>query len=85
MSGRPWLVLLRHPRSSLLRHRFLLFAVSILEALASAWVTHVHGGFGIMLDDLLAAVYAIVVLSFLMAIVGHSVFEAETLTLAQAV
>jgi phosphatidylglycerophosphatase A len=31
---------------------------------------HVHGGFGIMLDDLLAAVYATLVLSVLLAIGG---------------
>jgi len=31
---------------------------------------HVHGGFGIMLDDLMAAVYAAVVLSILLAIGG---------------
>jgi len=31
---------------------------------------HVHGGFGIMLDDLLAAVYALLVLSILLALGG---------------
>jgi phosphatidylglycerophosphatase A len=33
---------------------------------------HVKGGLGIMLDDLLAAVYAVLVLSILLAIGGVS-------------
>ncbi len=68
-----WLVLLPAPLDLLsYAIAFLLFrGFDIWKPWPVHWADrHVHGGFGIMLDDLLAAVYAVVVLSILMAIVG---------------
>jgi len=83
-----WLVLLPTPLHPLsYAAAFVLFRIfDIWKPWPVRWADRrVHGGLGIMLDDLLAAVYA--VLLFLVALMtgGASVFEAETLTLAQSV
>ena len=68
-----WLVLLPAPLDLLsYAIAFLLFrGFDIWKPWPVHWVDrHVHGGFGIMLDDLLAAVYAAVVLSILLAVGG---------------
>jgi phosphatidylglycerophosphatase A len=68
-----WLVLLAAPLDPLAYAlAFLLFRVlDIWKPWPAGWVDrHVHGGLGIMLDDLLAAGYALLVLSVLLAVGG---------------
>ena len=68
-----WLVLLPAPLDPLsYTAAFLLFRVfDIWKPWPIGWADRrVHGGFGIMLDDLLAAVYAVLVLLMLLATVG---------------
>lgn len=70
-----WLVLLPAPADPLAYAlAFLLFRLfDIWKPWPVRWADrHVKGGLGIMLDDLLAAVYAVVVLSGLLAIGGVS-------------
>ena len=68
-----WLTLLPAPFNPLCwALAFLLFRVfDIWKPWPVRWADrHVHGGLGIMLDDLLAAVYAALALLFLLAISG---------------
>jgi len=68
-----WLVLLPAPLDPLpYAAAFLLFRTfDIWKPWPIRWVDrHVHGGVGIMLDDLLAAGYAALALNILLAIVG---------------
>jgi phosphatidylglycerophosphatase A len=68
-----WVVLLPAPLDPLAYAlAFLLFRIfDIWKPWPVRWADrHVHGGFGIMLDDLLAAVYALLVLSILLAFGG---------------
>jgi phosphatidylglycerophosphatase A len=68
-----WAVLLASPREPLVYAlAFVLFRVfDIWKPWAVGWADrHVTGGLGIVLDDLLAAVYAILVLSGLLATSG---------------
>ncbi|MGA8549813.1 MAG: phosphatidylglycerophosphatase A [Stellaceae bacterium] len=68
-----WLVLLASPRDPLAwALAFVLFRIfDIWKPWPVRWADrHIHGGFGIMLDDLLAAGYAALVLSVLLAIGG---------------
>jgi phosphatidylglycerophosphatase A len=68
-----WLVLLTAPRDPLgWAIAFALFRIfDIWKPWPVRWADrHIHGGFGIMLDDLLAAGYAAIVLSVLLAIGG---------------
>jgi phosphatidylglycerophosphatase A len=68
-----WLVLLPAPLDPLsYTAAFLLFRLfDIWKPWPIGWADRrVHGGFGIMLDDLLAAVYAVLVLLMLLATVG---------------
>lgn len=68
-----WLVLLAAPRDpSAWILAFVLFRIfDIWKPWPVRWADrHIHGGFGIMLDDLLAAGYAALVLSALLAIGG---------------
>ena len=68
-----WMVLLPAPLDPLAYAlAFLLFRIfDIWKPWPVRWADrHVHGGFGIMLDDLLAAVYALLVLSILLALGG---------------
>ncbi len=70
-----WLVLLAAPRDPLAYAlAFLLFRVfDTWKPWPVRWADrHVTGGLGIMLDDLLAAVYAVLVLLVLLAIAGAS-------------
>jgi phosphatidylglycerophosphatase A len=68
-----WLVLLPAPLDPLsYAAAFLLFRLfDIWKPWPVGWADRrVHGGFGIMLDDLLAAVYAVLVFSILLATCG---------------
>ena len=68
-----WLVLLAAPRDPLAwALAFVLFRIfDIWKPWPVRWADrHIHRGFGIMLDDLLAAGYAALVLSALLAIGG---------------
>jgi phosphatidylglycerophosphatase A len=68
-----WLVLLPAPLDPVVYGlAALLFRiVDIWKPWPVRWADrHVHGGFGIMLDDVLAAIYAVLVLSVLLAIGG---------------
>jgi phosphatidylglycerophosphatase A len=70
-----WLVLVAAPLDPLAYAlAFLLFRIfDIWKPWPVRWADrHVKGGLGIMLDDLLAAVYAVVVLSILLPIGGVS-------------
>jgi phosphatidylglycerophosphatase A len=68
-----WLVLLPAPLDPpSYAAAFLLFRLfDIWKPWPVGWANHwVHGGLGIMLDDLLAAVYAVLVFSILLVTVG---------------
>jgi phosphatidylglycerophosphatase A len=68
-----WLVLLAAPLSPLAWGlAFLLFRTfDIWKPWPVRWADrHIHGGLGIMLDDILAAVYAALLLSVLLAFAG---------------
>lgn len=68
-----WLVLLSAPLDPLCYAlAFFLFRIfDIWKPWPVRWADrHIHGGFGIMLDDLLAAVYAVAALSVLLTIGG---------------
>jgi phosphatidylglycerophosphatase A len=70
-----WLVLLPAPLDPVAYIlAFLIFRIfDIWKPWPVRWVDHcVHGGLGIMLDDLIAAVYAVLVLVVLLAIGGAS-------------
>ena len=68
-----WLVLLPAPLDPMSYvTAFLLFRIfDIWKPWPAGWADHrVHGGLGIMLDDLLAAIYAAISLSILVAVGG---------------
>jgi phosphatidylglycerophosphatase A len=68
-----WLVLLPAPLDPFAYAlAFLLFRIfDIWKPWPVRWADrHLHGGLGVMLDDLLAAVYALIVLSVLLSIGG---------------
>jgi phosphatidylglycerophosphatase A len=68
-----WLVLLPAPLDPLsYAAAFLVFRLfDIWKPWPVGWADHrIHGGLGIMLDDLLAAVYAVLVFSILLVTVG---------------